>query len=232
MSKNNAVTKVAIFDFCGTFVPFQTADAYIKWLNKDYISYKKKKRVERLQHFYSKTRLNHVYAKLFNKQINKITIAKTIKGIDYNTAKKYAETFVEKCIKPQIIKQTESYLSEFKKRKEKGENIFIMFVSAAYDIYLDIFKNQYGFDGIVSTGLEHKNNKMTGKILHDCVGYNKKKMAIKYLDKTFGAGNYNIIFSIGDSISDIPILDVADKKVVIAQKHNDWIKDDYEEVII
>ena len=218
--------KVAIFDFCGTCVNFQTADAYIDYATKDFIDAKTLQKSEAKRKRLLKLRIIQLHDRFFKSSLNKRIIAQRIKGMKYEDADKRAINYIKDKIEPALIKETIDLFKEY-----KSSGAYTLFISAAYDIYLSKFVQKYGFDGMVSTKLISKNGVMLGKIKDDCVGKRKAKEAIKYLDNKFGKGNYEIVFSIGDSKTDIPILELAQRKVVISTKHQDWVKENYEEII-
>ena len=223
--KNNK-TNIAIFDFCGTMVPFQSADEFIRFSTFDYANRAKAKKTDSIIAFLRKIRFLSLYNKLFKESLEKKIIAKRIKGMSVVEATSLAKRFVEKKIKPSFIKETLTILNDCKKN-----NYYIVFVSAAYDIYLSILAAELGFDFVIATKLDSKNGVMTGRFKNDCVGLRKKKMIMRHLNQRFGEGNYDIVLSIGDSKTDIPVLDLALKKIVVSKSHQAWIKPSYEEII-
>lgn len=218
--------KVAIFDFCGTFVNFQTADEYIRFASQSFLSDEQIQKSEKKRQFYLKARLIQFHDKFFASSLNKKLIVSRIKGMSLEDADKEADKFIEQKIKPAFIKETLGLLEENKKN-----GVYTLFVSAAYDIYLKKVVEQLGLDDYICTKLSYKKNKMSGKFKKDCIGKRKVKYAVAYLNKKFGKGNYEIVFSIGDSKSDIPVLDIAKRKVVISKEKQPWVKEGYEEII-
>ena len=219
--------KVALFDFCGTFIPFQSGDEFIRFASEDYVSKEKLKKEEKQLAYLRKSVVLRGYQKFFKRPVSKWIIASRIKGMKEENIHEKAGEFIEKRVKPALLKETLSLLKEC---KEKGYYCFM--VSAAYNPYLCIFIKEYGIDDVVCSMLDVKNKVMTGKIKHDCFASRKVKYAIKHLNKKFGKGNYEIEFSIGDSKTDIPILNLAKRKVVISKNtHQDWVNDSYEEII-
>ena len=216
--------QLVIFDFCGTFIDFQTADEYIKWL----LSRDSKKIRQKITFF--KLKLIEIFGieKHYFKKgvlIRKKVLAKGIKGISLEEAKSSAQEYVENVLLCHTINETISIYNKY-----KSEGKFLALISAAYDIYLQEFIKRYPFDLVISTRLESKNGKMTGKIVDECVGKSKVEKAINYFNNIFGDGNYRIVASISDSVSDIPILDIADRKIIMSPNGvmPKWIKPNYE----
>ena len=216
------MTKIAVFDFCGTFINFQTGDAFIRFvLNK---------------HFNGNSPItpdpNHrnivhvIHDLLSPTPLSKIVLAKKIKGVSKECVCNYAKEYAEELLYPNIIKET---LSLFKECKSNG--MFVVLVSAAYRPYLTEFSKKIVFDEIISSDLEVKKGTMTGRIKNDIIGKKKVKALIKCLDNRFGKNGYVIEVSVGDSKSDIPVLDLAKKSIVVSADHQDWIKKNYEEII-
>ena len=225
MEDNNRV-KVCIFDFCGTFVNFQTADEYIKWATsfEPYINKYCKK--NRFANRCRKLKIEGLCRRLFNVSINKRIIASSIKGMGVQMADEMAESFIKNRLVPSLLPETINLLNEYKR-----QGCFILLVSAAYDVYLSKIQKELKFDAFVSTSLLHNDITLLGKISKDCVGKTKVKKALEYLNKKFGIGNYDIVFSIGDSKTDIPILNLAKRKVVITKSKEKWMTNGYEVIL-
>lgn len=219
-------TRVALFDFCGTCVNFQTADEFIRFCTTSRIAEGKIRKQERFIHALGKARILRLYGLVFHASLQKRIIAKRVRGMTIEEVEEKANAFIDARIKTSIINETMGYFNDLKK-----DGVFCLFVSAAYRPYLQKFATQYGFDGVVCTTLRSRGGKMTGKIGTDCVGPRKEKMALRFLNSKFGKGNYEIVFSIADSEGDTRILDIARERVVISKRHQSWLKPDYKEVI-
>lgn len=215
--------KVAVFDFCGTFVNFQTGDAFIRYVSKDIGDVKKIHKSEAILSFCVKSKFCAIWDRLFKNSLSKRIIAKQISGISLDAVAKKASEFYDLFIKPNIVSVTQEL---FKKSKKDG--CYTILVSAAYSIYLEFFNKDFGFDAIISSSLKNKNGKMTGSLEKDVYGRKKVKYLKQFLDRKFGKSGYDIVLSVGDSKSDIPVLDIAYKKIVVTNKKTDWIKDNYE----
>ena len=209
---------IAIFDFCGTFVNFQTADAFALYC----LSEEQKARLNRKIAFYDKTKISFIFG-IFGYSIKKHLIAKELKGLKRDEITKLAKDFTVGKLLPNI---NQKVLGLFNTSKEKGYQVVL--VSAAYDVYLSEFNAFYRFDRIICSQLEVKNNHLTGRIVNDCIGKKKVKYLRKYLDEKYGGRDkYEIMVSVGDSKSDIPILDLARTPVVISDTRKKWFKRNY-----
>lgn len=216
--------KIAVFDFCGTFVNFETGDEFVRYLlektsrGKRFAAYKKKIA------FFRKTRIEKVYNHLFSTPLSKKLLVKEIKGIPNEVIENLSNEFVSKRLLPCVIGYTANLFSECKKKQYRT-----VLVSAAYNHYLTKFSEKYKFDTIISSQLEIKKGFATGRIEKDVIGKKKVFFLKKWLKESFGNGMYEIVLSVSDSKKDIPILDLAKQRVVISKHHQTWIKDDYKE---
>ena len=214
--------KIAVFDFCGTFVNFQTADAFIKWcLSKANLPTENKRKIS-AERFFDKTYISTLFS-IFDYSIRKRLIASQVKGLSEETISESAISFIKEMVIPNIVDITRQLYFECKKK-----NYYLILVSGAYNQYLCVFNSFFHFDKILSTELEIKRGVATGKIKNDCMGKKKAKKLKSFLNKQFGKNNYEICFSIGDSKSDLPVLKIAKRKVVVSNKDVDWAQNGYE----
>lgn len=220
MNTTKNKTQVAIFDFCGTFVNFQTGDAFIR-----YVLGCKKDDVIADCNASHRNVVHKIHDIIFPTPLSKILLARKIKGVKTSMVEEKASKFATNLLFPNVIKETYSL---FEKCKEN--NMFIVLVSAAYGVYLKEFAKKVQFDAILSSELGTKKGVMTGKIIDDTIGTRKVRKIKKYLARKFGRDGYSIELSVGDSKSDVPILDLAKKAIVVSKKHQAWLKDNYEEI--
>lgn len=225
MNTSSKVTRVALFDFCGTLVNFQTGDAFVKFvlgdLTEENFSSQQKENNEN-----GKCLIHMLHDVVFSTPLSKTLLAKRIKDIQSSFVDRKAKEYATKLLYPNIIKETWDLLNECRKNE-----MYVVLVSAAYGVYLNEFSKRAMFDAILSSNLGIKNGKMTGKIIDDTVGKRKAVRVKKYLNAKFGKNGYVIEISVGDSKSDMPILDLAKKAIVISKKHQPWVKNNYEEII-
>ena len=90
----------------------------------------------------------------------------------------------------------------------KSEGYKVVVVSASLDIYLQGWCDQHKLD-LISSKLEVKNNKITGKYLgSDCSGKEK----VKKIKNKYNLDEYDCIYAYGDTSEDLEMLSIADKK--------------------
>ena len=224
MNISNKKTKVALFDFCGTFINFQTGDAFIKYIlgNPTKDSGNEQGGFDKR----SRSIIHTLHDVVFPTPLSKILLVKRIKNIEASFVEAKAKEYTTELLLPNIVEETSEL---FKRCKEN--DMYVVLVSAAYGVYLREFSNKFPFDAILSSDLGIKDGKMTGRIVDDTIGKRKVARVKSFLNKKFGKNGYTIEFSVGDSKSDMPILDMAQKAVVISEKHQNWLKENYEEII-
>ena len=219
-------TKIAIFDFCGTIVDFQSADAFVEYVVAKQPS-KRSVRIEKIRRFLYKTRIMTIFG-LLKISLNKKMIALKLKNISADKVEKLARDYYEEVIKKHYI----SYTLECLERC-KSENMHIILISAGYKQYLDYVAKDLFFDYLISTRLIRTKNVMNGKISKDVIGKRKKVLLYKYLNSKFGHGNYQIEFSISDAKSDFPVLMISKEAIVMSKMSKQkWVPASFKEVII
>ena len=192
----NAKTKIAIFDFCGTFVTFQTGDAFVRFVSNDLQNPKVLARNRMVLSICNKLKICSIFDRLFHWSLSKRIIAKQIKGIDCSLVENKAMLFYHSCIKPNLIKQAEELLAQ-----SKAKGYFTILVSAAYNPYLTFFSDEYGFDAVISSVLSTRDSCMTGRIERDIYWKKKVKYVKRFLDEKFGKNGYEIMLSVYFCIS-------------------------------
>ena len=205
MEKENVKEKVAFFDFCDTLVPFQSADAYVKYVLKHHKSVPTIIR-SLFFNFLHKIHLLNRFVRLI-KTTKKALYLWQLKGITDDLMQSYAKQFYIEYIVPNLIMTTYDRLKSL-----QNNGYRIVLVSGGYNIYLNFFAedNHIPFSDVLSTELLFDNNKFTGKMGEDCLGYNK----VQRIEKLFSRENiYSISFS--DSITDLPLLTWTDESYLI-----------------
>ncbi len=220
--------KVAVFDFCETLIKFQTGDAFI-----DFVYDKTKSSrmfiIECLRRFVLKFRIDKLINILFNdywsnKSLNKRIRIFELRGFDEAVLCNLAKSYYEILLKPNVIHEVARELINKKK-----EGYCIGLVSGGYDVYIHYFIEDYPVDFCISSKIQFKNNKATGKLDGaDCMGTIKVDALNSFLAS---APKYSIVYT--DSISDLPLLLWASEGVVVSQNyHQEWINNyNFKEVI-
>lgn len=199
----NKKEKIVFLDFCGTCVPFQSADRFVQFVISHYatiavrcrsvllkilVKLRLVKRIER----WSKQRITTKKLILFQ-----------IKGLSKKVIDEAAEQYFLQIIKPALIPEI---MDEIKAKMQDGYRIVI--VSGGYDVYIRYFMNHIGgkADDVLATPLIFVNGIFTGKMGLDCMGENK----VSYIRQHFDFEKiYSIAYS--DSPTDMPLFEIADK---------------------
>ena len=210
--------KIAFIDFCGTMIPFQSADAFVRYSIKNC-----GRSIVRARFLVVRTLIKLRIFKLLdyitkdNISGNKFRYLMCLKGLPKTHILLLAKEFYETQIKPAFIPEM---LNELSKLNQDGYELW--FVSGAYDVYLEFAATDLGIDrhNILCSRLLFRDNIFTGKLDgYDCMRENK----VILLKKHF---NQDLIYSIAytDSFSDLPLLQYADTGVVIVPRPR-WIKE-------
>lgn len=214
----NKKEQMVIFDFCETLVNFQTADAYIDYC-RNQLKISGMNHKEFIRMILNKTKILSIIGKLTRNKysINKKLKLWQLKGIEESILNELSFKYYIDKIKPNLIEKTCSILNKYIQ-----DNNVVWIVSGGYGIYLKHFVKEFGVSNIISSNIQFKNGHATGKLDGiDCMHDNKVKLLINQLSNK---NNYSIIASYSDSISDIPILSIAEKAYIISYKiHKEWI---------
>lgn len=215
--------KVALFDFCETIANFQTADAFVRYVqshskptNKDLIF---------LFSLLNKLHVFSVFRRLFPKaNLEKKLLLKQLKGRSQEDLLRLAEGYYNEVIKVNLI---EEVICELRRLQNNGYSCYV--VSAGYDVYLSYFCNEYKIDGLISTRIEFKKGICTGSFVgKDCM-YEQKIYNIK----ATLTGNFSKWFAFTDSITDLPMLELVGYPIVVSKRiSQQWAeKKNYKQII-
>ena len=219
--------EIVIFDFCETLVDFQTADAFVDFaranLNRPSMCRREK------MYLLLKTTGFIKFMTLLTRR--KYSIGKRIKlwqlkGVEADVLETIAKRFYINVIRPHLINET---IEELKKYDSRGCDIWL--ISGAYQVYLKYFVKEFNVKQLLSSDIQIKNNKCTGRMEGiDCM----RKHKVELLYKTLGSriNSVRIVASYSDSISDLPILKVGKISYVVGARHKEWaVKNGFEEII-
>ncbi len=221
--------KIALFDFCQTLCDFETADPFVDYVKEHINPTKRMLVISRLLFFFNWIGLNilfDVIGHIFHYSINKKLLLLELKGINKQKIDNLAVGYYKSKIKPHLIPEMISLL---KTEKNSGNEIAI--VSASYYPFLRLFCDDFDVDYLVTNEfLYNEDNAFEGKICEkDCIYKNK----VIRLKKELKNLSYNIVSSYGDSMSDAPILSIAEQGYVVSHKyHKPWVeKTSFKEII-
>jgi HAD superfamily hydrolase (TIGR01490 family) len=203
----------AFFDFCETLVSFQTADAFV-----DYVRRKKgsvyMRFLDLLLILMCKLRIITVLNKVFPgwscfKRIKLLQL----RNLSFEILDREAELYYNDLIKPNIIQPVVEEMINL-----AGAGCEICLVSAGYSIYLKYFAREYNIQHIISTEISfnRQDKRCHGTISGtDCRGSGKVKRIKDYF-KNMGI-NISDTISFSDSLSDLPMLLLTNKAVVVSK---------------
>ena len=217
------MNKVALFDFCETIANFQTADAYVRYVQSH--SAPTNTRVRLLYNILNQSRVLGIIRRLKPKgSIDKRFILKQMKGRTYEEMDRLAEDYYNNMIKPNMIAPV---VSELKRLQSEGYVIYV--ISAGYDIYLKYFIRDFKVDGLLSTKIEFKDGICTGLFDgQDCMFDYK----IDYINSMI-KGDHSQWLAFSDSVTDLPMLELVGHPIVISKgKSQKWAeKKGFEQII-
>lgn len=203
--------KIAVFDFCGTIVNFQTADPYLMFvLDNEKIDY----------HTWNNMIIrfaNKLWFRLFNISASKNYLISKTKNIGKDKLEQYGKEYYLKYVKPNFVNESIQLLNDLKKQ---GYEIVI--ASAGINLYIQYFAEEYGIKYCFSTELKFKGNYSAGRIRNrDLIG----KYKVKRLVEGLGMENLKNIDSIAvsDSKSDMPLFDYCSKNIVVCKEVPGWV---------
>lgn len=214
--------KTEIFDFCETLVDVQSADLFIDYLLENgYL----KKRGTRLKigkmilNLMKRLKIMSVVYKVYPKSNfwEKNLRINSLKGLDVNDLDEVLDKFCD-VLRSHIIKETWDALLE---AVEKNRNVII--ISAGYGIYLREFFKVYPNISIIASELEVSNSSFTGRLSGlDCFGLEK----VNRLSQIFSIDDLRPIRVFSDSVTDLPILELADEAIVVSSgKIHNWARE-------
>lgn len=217
------MNKIAIYDFCQTLVDFESGDAFIHYIrSKEGTPYML--RMERLRKTMIRTKIMFIMERILklihkNGSLNKRMVLLELKGMEREKIDAYAELYYENVIKRHFITEVLNHL-----RGQQEQRYQIVIVSASYDPFLKLFAREYKIDDLITNEYRYdKEEKFTGRLCReDCIGENKvRRFMEKYPD--FDVNGYDDSVSYGDSRSDLSILKLTGKGVVISRgKSKEW----------
>lgn len=204
--------KTEIFDFCETLVDVQSADLFIDYLLENGYLQKRGTQLKMGKIFLNlikRLKIMSVVYRVYPKSIfwEKNLRISSLKGIEVNNLEKVIVSFCN-VLKSHIIQETWEALLDSVEQNKK-----VIIISAGYGIYLREFFKGIPNVLIVASELEVYNNTLTGKLSGlDCFGSEK----VNRLSQLGSIADLRPIRVFSDSITDLPILEMADEAVVVS----------------
>lgn len=211
MTKNK---DLIVFDFCDTLFDGQSISLFYeflvtkqKWYKQIYIKIRNK--------------FNRIPSKDSKKYKEFLLSSFNGSSLDYFNC--MGKLFFDEVIKKRLNIEVLDRLKEHQKNQD-----YIVIVSGGLSCYLSVFCERFQIDYLISTELEFKEQRFTGKISKkECLG-KEKVVKLKYLlnkNKLIYANTW--VYS--DHESDLPLFQLANKAVVVVKNPSQvWIKKSWE----
>lgn len=215
--------KVALFDFCETIANFQTADAFVRFVQEH--SNKTNRLYSILYSTLNRLKYFGIMRRIMpQKNIEKHFILRILKGMSYVELNMFARQYYDKVVKKNMI---QPIINELVRLKNEEYRIYL--VSAGYDIYLKYFVEDFSVDGLLCTKIAFKEGVCTGCFDgKDCM-YDYKVESVKSNIQ----GDPSNWFAFSDSITDLPLLELVGKPIVVSKrKSQKWAENrNYKQII-
>lgn len=217
--------RLIVIDFCETIADYQTFDPFIEFI----LSHEKRVVYKLLCGKVSKIIINtldKIFHKLGScKYLYKIFLIHAAKNIEEWKFDMYGREYYNTKVKKALIKET---IDIIRSLQEEGCRTVILSGGSKY--YINCFAEEYGIDDVVSTEVGMENGRCSGSIVYECFGKEKVRRLAQYIDDS-GIGTIEKI-CITDSSSDLPLLSICDRKIIISHwKHKEWVTSGMEEII-
>lgn len=217
--------KLALFDFCGTIVNYQTLGPYLEYVLANEAPTKHRILCNAASKFFFRV-IDILIAKVgIHCFLYKLLMVRQLKGIPRSTLKKYGTEYYQQIVRNNLISETVDLL---KKLREDGYRIVI--VSAGSDLYIGDFAKEYRIKDLITAEFGFADEKCTGRLLFECMYEEKARRIndfIRELDKPCLCE-----IACSDSVSDLPMLELCKRKIVISHgTHQQWVTEDMEEII-
>ncbi|MCF8427101.1 MAG: haloacid dehalogenase-like hydrolase [Bacteroidia bacterium] len=196
---------LVIFDFCDTLVNFQTANEFCRYILKKRSKYL----FIYLDFILEGLMIYRLIQKLkISNDLQKLLLLKALKGLTKEELDTFGIEFVDEVIEKSINRDVFSYFT-----KHQGDGDVVVINSGGYESYLKYFAIKHNVTYCYSSQFRYDGNVFVGSIAgDDCLGIEKVKRMKKdsILEKS-----YTEIIVFSDSPTDMPIFDLADRKVAV-----------------
>ena len=216
---------VALIDFCETIVDHQTFDPFIEYVLQH----------ERLFRYrLTCTPAVRMFCRLITRVLSKLgspvyvyknLIVAQTKGIPLERLENLAAAYYKECLQPHLIPQTLELLG-----KLKAQGFELVIVSGGCNLYITYFAETFGINVVMAAELEFSDGVSTGRLKTDCMGSEKVACVQKWMADEGLSGKCAV--GVSDSISDMPMLSICERKIIISRhEHQNWVTSEMEEVI-
>ena len=217
--------KLVVIDFCGTIANYQTLDPFFEMILKEE---RKVAYVLFCNIFFKKilSLMNKLLCKFgYKRYIWKELMINALRGVSEDKFYRYGRQYYLTKIRNNLINETIDLILKLQK-----EGCLTMIVSGGSRYYIQPLADELKINGVLSAEIGFKDGKCIGKLINECLGEEKVLLLDAYLSKKRIKVQEKI--GITDSPSDIPILNICDRKIIISYKvHQSWLTKDMEEII-
>tara|TARA_B100000809_G_C15138468_1_gene531793 strand:+ start:5050 stop:5700 length:651 start_codon:yes stop_codon:yes gene_type:complete len=212
----NSKQKIAIFDFCDTIFNGQSFNYFINYLIDNQPFYNK---------FYLKLRKTLTPFISKNNLSRKEFLLRPYRGKSQQFFIEQGESFFNEIIKKRLYPELISLINEHQKR---GDTVVL--VSGGLSIYLSFFAKEYNIKHELATNLKFDNGLFTGKVEgNECLGEEKVLRLKDEINLELYDLNNAIVYT--DHKSDLPLLNIVGKGVIIRNHQDVSWKDDKHTII-
>jgi HAD superfamily hydrolase (TIGR01490 family) len=154
----------------------------------------------------------YALGKINNSDLKQQFLISFLGGVEREEISTWTNNFLDKLIRRGIRKEA---LNTLEKHRRNGDHLVLL--SASLDIYVKEFGCRLGFNDTICTSVEWSNGKLTGRLLSkNCHGTEKISRLLtrcKKIETTY-------VIAYADDISDVPLLSMVDKGVLINGSRN------------
>lgn len=197
--------KVALVDLDGTLIKGQSQFHLLKY-------YFKQGRVSLAD--YLRITIWFLQYKFFSKTVDKGFVEKIYTKLVKGVSAKEAEQIISHCFDERMKSDVNhELLARLRLLQEKGYRLIL--VSASASPVVSKFAQEFGFDDWLATELEVVDSHYTGKIIGEINEKEEKPRRLKSMFKQSEFSGY----AFGDSLSDLPMLELVQNPVAVNPKH-------------
>lgn len=217
--------KLALFDFCGTIANYQTLGPYLEYVLANEAPIKYRILCSAASKFVFRA-VDKLIAKVgIHYFLYKLLLIHQMKGISRSVLKKYGTEYYQQTVRGNLISETVDLLGKLRK-----DGYRIVIVSAGSDMYISDFAAEYGPADLITAEFGFTDEKCTGRLLSECMFEEKVRRIDAFIRESDKPCSCEIACS--DSASDLPMLELCKRKIVISHgTHQRWVKKDMEEII-
>ncbi len=201
---------IVLYDFCGTLVDFQTANAFVRFvLDK---TGRNRNLAEYFRIALHKFRLLALANRLYRKMsVNKALLLYQLKGLSAEDMDRYAKEFYELKIKPHLVQPVLERL-----KKDVAQNRRTIIISGGYEAYIKYFAKEFNVSDIICSELKYTKGKFTGKLIGcDCMDAQKVTRLYDYFPSLKNKSPKTSLTFYSDSETDLPLFKECKERITV-----------------